>query len=129
MPSPSPSSPSQSRSLSPIGNKLSEITFQVSLWQCLFKRTTYNGSDYHLSKQQLMLAEFEKNDACAVMDPPMLVSTKFCFACTIMKYKRHNPAFFNVSGMLLYTIVSYSLIRSLPLKLRMIRMQITSSQF
>ncbi|GJT13334.1 actin-related protein 7 [Tanacetum coccineum] len=102
MPSPSSSSPSQSRSLSPIGNKLSEVTFQVSLWQCLFKRTTYNGSDYHLSKQQLMcnekLAEFEKNDACAVMDPPMFVSTKFCFACTIMKYKRHNPAFFNVSG-------------------------------
>nr|GEX33744.1 hypothetical protein [Tanacetum cinerariifolium] len=46
----------------------------------------------------MQLAEFEKNDACAVMDPLMFVSTKFCFACIIMKYKSHNPAFFNVSG-------------------------------
>ncbi|GJU38166.1 hypothetical protein Tco_1186520 [Tanacetum coccineum] len=34
----------------------------------------HNGSDCHISKQRLMcnekLAELEKNDACAVMDPP-----------------------------------------------------------
>ncbi|GJY95739.1 hypothetical protein Tco_0512100 [Tanacetum coccineum] len=47
----------------------------------------HNGSDYHISKQRLMcnekLAEFEKNDACAVMDPPNMYASVHHFSSKV----------------------------------------------
>ncbi|GJX80715.1 actin-related protein 7 [Tanacetum coccineum] len=112
MPSPSPSSPSPSSHLHLHNHVLclrSVIIYQKLLFRMMLVVSKeliesqhrhrgkpmavsflayHNGPDYHISKPRLMLAELEKNDACAMMDPPNTIRHSSILVKIFLSYEQ-----------------------------------------